>query len=57
MIEAIAWKYRTGAAWREIPVERFGPWQAACEGRVTAGALAQKRWSHGASLWVVCLAL
>ncbi|WP_344017206.1 IS5 family transposase [Pseudonocardia xinjiangensis] len=31
VIEAIAWKYRTGAAWPEIPVERFGPWQTAYE--------------------------
>jgi transposase len=31
VIEAIAWKYRTGAAWREIPAERFGPWQTAYE--------------------------
>jgi transposase len=30
VIEAIAWKYRTGAAWRELP-ERFGPWQTAYE--------------------------
>lgn len=28
MIEAIAWKYRTGAPWRDLPVE-FGPWQSA----------------------------
>ena len=39
VIEAIAWKYRTGAAWREIPVERFGPWQTAYE--------RQTRWSEG----------
>ncbi len=26
VIEAIAWKYRTGAPWRELP-EQFGPWQ------------------------------
>lgn len=30
MIEAIAWKYRTGSPWRELP-ERFGPWQTAYE--------------------------
>ena len=30
MIEAIAWKYRTGSPWREVP-ERFGPWQTAYE--------------------------
>jgi len=30
VIEAIAWKYRTGSPWREIP-ERFGPWQTAYE--------------------------
>jgi transposase len=26
MIEAIAWKYRTGAPWRDLP-ERFGSWK------------------------------
>ena len=31
MIGAIAWKYRTGVAWREIPTERFGPWQTVYE--------------------------
>src|SRR3954447_21297872 len=36
VIEAIAWKYRTGSPWREVP-ERFGPWQTAYE-RLT-------RWS------------
>ena len=36
VIEAIAWKYRTGSPWRELP-ERFGPWQTAYE-RLT-------RWS------------
>jgi transposase len=30
VIEAIAWKYRTGSPWREIP-DRFGPWQTAYE--------------------------
>jgi transposase len=30
VIEAIAWKYRTGAPWRELP-EQFGPWQTAYE--------------------------
>src|SRR4051812_49974203 len=30
VIEAIAWKYRTGAPWRELP-EEFGPWQTAYE--------------------------
>ncbi|WP_432570866.1 IS5 family transposase [Kineococcus sp. SYSU DK005] len=28
VIEAIAWKYRTGSPWRELP-ERYGPWQTA----------------------------
>lgn len=37
VIEAIAWKYRTGSPWRELPEERFGPWQTAYE-RLT-------RWS------------
>src|SRR5215212_6382600 len=35
VIEAIAWKYRTGAPWRELP-EQFGPWQTAYE-RLTRG--------------------
>ncbi|MCJ0875188.1 IS5 family transposase [Streptomyces sp. AP-93] len=26
MIDAVAWKYRTGAPWRDLPA-RFGPWQ------------------------------
>lgn len=30
VIEAIAWKFRTGSAWRALP-ERFGPWQTAYE--------------------------
>jgi transposase len=30
VIEAIAWKYRTGSPWRELP-EQFGPWQTAYE--------------------------
>jgi Transposase and inactivated derivatives len=30
VIEAIAWKYRTGSPWRELP-DRFGPWQTAYE--------------------------
>lgn len=25
VVEATAWRYRTGAPWRDIP-ERFGPW-------------------------------
>lgn len=28
VVEAIVWKYRTGAPWRDLP-ERFGPWQTA----------------------------
>jgi putative transposase len=30
VIEAIAWKFRTGSPWREVP-ERLGPWQTAYE--------------------------
>lgn len=30
VIEAVAWKYRTGSPWREVP-ERFGPWQTVYE--------------------------
>ncbi len=26
MVEGIAYRYRTGCAWRDLP-ERFGPWQ------------------------------
>lgn len=29
VVEAIAWKYRTGSPWRDLPRERFGPWQTA----------------------------
>jgi transposase len=28
VIEAIAWKCRTGAPWRDLP-DAFGPWQSA----------------------------
>src|SRR5688572_14782081 len=28
VIEAIAWRYRTGCPWRDLPRE-FGPWQTA----------------------------
>ena len=28
VIEAIAWRYRTGSPWRDLP-ESFGPWQTA----------------------------
>ena len=27
MVEAIAYQYRTGIAWRDLPREQFGPWQ------------------------------
>ncbi len=27
MLEGIAWRFRTGAPWRDVP-ERFGAWQA-----------------------------
>src|SRR3712207_9100323 len=46
VIEAIAWKYRTGSPWREVP-ERFGPWQTAYE-RLT-------RWSADGT-WAELLA-
>lgn len=26
MLEAIAWRFRTGSPWRDLPAE-FGPWQ------------------------------
>lgn len=26
VLEAIAWRYRTGSPWRDLPAE-FGPWQ------------------------------
>jgi len=28
LVEATIWRYRTGSAWRDLPVE-FGPWQTA----------------------------
>ena len=34
MIEGIAWKFRTGSPWRELP-ERFGPWQTAWKRHTT----------------------
>ncbi len=46
VIEAIAWKYRTGSPWREVP-KRFGPWQTAYE-RLT-------RWSADGT-WAKLLA-
>ena len=46
VIEAIAWKYRTGSPWRELP-ERYGPWQTAYE-RLT-------RWSADGT-WTKLLA-
>src|SRR3712207_7711976 len=46
LIEAIAWKYRTGSPWRELP-ERYGPWQTAYE-RLT-------RWSADGT-WTKLLA-
>jgi transposase len=46
VIEAIAWKYRTGSPWRELP-ERFGPWQTAYE--------RLNRWS-GDGTWARLLA-
>jgi transposase len=27
VVEAIAYRYRTGIAWRDLPREEFGPWQ------------------------------
>ncbi|BDZ62203.1 hypothetical protein Lsed01_02352 [Demequina sediminis] len=29
MVEAIAYRYRTGIPWRDVPREHFGPWQTA----------------------------
>lgn len=37
VLEAIAWKYRTGSPWRALP-ERFGPWQSVYDRHV--------RWSR-----------
>jgi transposase len=37
VLEAVAWKYRTGAPWRALP-ERFGPWQSVYDRHV--------RWSR-----------
>jgi len=48
VIEAIAWKYRTGSPWRELP-ERFGPWQTAYE--------RLDRWSRdGTWAWLLAAA-
>jgi putative transposase len=47
VIEAIAWKYRTGSPWPEVAEERFGPWQTAYE-RLT-------RWSSDGT-WANLLA-
>ncbi len=30
MLEGIAWRFRTGSPWRDVP-ERFGPWQTVYE--------------------------
>ncbi|WP_367181281.1 transposase [uncultured Pseudonocardia sp.] len=30
VLEGIAWRFRTGSPWRELP-DRFGPWQPAYE--------------------------
>lgn len=27
MVEGIAYRYRTGIPWRDLPREQFGPWQ------------------------------
>ena len=37
VLEAIAWRYRTGAPWRDLPAE-FGPWQSVYDRHV--------RWSR-----------
>ena len=37
MLEAIAWRYRTGSPWRDLP-EEFGPWQSVYDRHV--------RWSR-----------
>ena len=37
MLEAIAWRYRTGSPWRDLPAE-FGPWQSVYDRHV--------RWSR-----------
>jgi putative transposase len=50
VIEGVAWKYRTGSPWREIP-DRFGPWQTVYE--------RHSRWSADgtwARLWAQAVA-
>ena len=37
VLEAIAWRYRTGSPWRDLP-EEFGPWQSVYDRHV--------RWSR-----------
>ena len=39
VLEAIAWRYRTGSPWREDLPEEFGPWQSVYDRHV--------RWSCG----------
>jgi transposase len=47
VIEAIAWKFRTGSPWREVP-ERFGTWQTAYErhSRWSADGTWARLWAH-----------
>lgn len=44
-VEGMAWKYRTGAPWRDVP-ERFGNWNTLYKNF--------NRWSH-AGVWAAVL--
>ena len=44
VIEAIAWKYRTGSPWPELP-ERYGPWQTAYYRLSPASGRYPHRWA------------
>jgi transposase len=33
VINGVLWKLRTGSPWRDLPEERYGPWQT-CHGRL-----------------------
>lgn len=46
VLEGIAWRFRTGSPWRELP-DRFGPWQTAYE--------RHQRWSFDGT-WARLLA-
>lgn len=48
VLEAIAWRYRTGTPWRDLPNE-FGPWQTVWK--------RHRRWSFDGTYELMFLAL